>query len=117
MDKSKPYRLKEPMLIATDQDVPYYMVPANTVLYHQKGFEEGHQLYVVEVLIKGDFAADRLAENASVEKTWLFSMNADEVSKVLNEYPLSKDDLVRILKARRMTREDLAQIVREWKDE
>ena len=37
MDKGGPYRLKEPMLVATNKDVPYYMIPANTVLYRQRG--------------------------------------------------------------------------------
>jgi hypothetical protein len=113
---SKPvYRLNEPMLIATPKGAPYYMIPAGTALHFQHGFDEGHQLYTIEVLAMGKLPADQIAEK-EVETTWLDPIDADDVSKILHQYPLPKDDLVRILKAKKMTRDDLAQIVREWKD-
>lgn len=110
------YRLKEPMLLATPQGEPYYMVPNGTVLHFQKGFAEGHQLYTIEVLAKGKLPAEQISEK-EVEASWLDPIDADDVSRILQQYPLSKDDLVRILKGRKMTRDDLAQIVREWKDD
>jgi hypothetical protein len=114
---SKPvYRLNEPMLIATPKGAPYYMIPAGTALHFQQGFDEGHQLYTIEVLAMGKLPADQISEK-EVEATWLDPIDADDVSKILQQYPLPKDDLVRILKAKKMTRDDLAQIVREWKDD
>jgi hypothetical protein len=115
--ESKPtYRLREPMLIATSKGEPYYMIPAQTVLHYKEGFAEGHQLYTIDVLAKG-LPADQVAAGAPVESTWLYPIDAEDVSKILQQYPLSRDDLVRILKARKMTRDDLAQIVRDWKDD
>ena len=110
------YRLNEPMLIATPKGAPYYMIPAGTALHFQQGFDEGHQLYTIEVLAMGKLPADKISEK-EVEATWLDPISADDVSRVLQQYPLSKDELVRILKAKKMTRDDLAQIVREWKDD
>lgn len=114
MDKNYGFRLKEPMRISTTGERPYYLIPASTVLYHQKGFDEGHQLYTIEVLVKGNLEADRLQKNESSEPIWLYPVEADDVAKLMQDYPLTKDDLIRILKARKMTREELAQIVREW---
>ncbi len=116
MDKAFGFRLKEPMLISTDNNKPYYLIPANTILYHQRGFDEGHQLYTIEVLIKGNIEADRLKPSEAGEPIWLYPIEPDDLSKLQREYPVSKDDLIRILKARRVTKEDLAQIVRDWKD-
>ncbi|MFC3469401.1 hypothetical protein ACFOHT_05950 [Massilia oculi] len=116
MENKPVYRLTEPMLIASGKGEPYYMIPANTVLRFKEGFAEGHELYTIEVFYKGKLPAEQLSSHASSESTWLYQLDADDVSKVLNQYPLSKDDLVEILKARKMTRDDLAQIVREWKD-
>lgn len=117
MDAKPSYRLNEPMLIAVSTGAPYYMIPANTVLHFKKGFDEGHELYTIDVFFKGTLPADKLSGSAHTQSTWLYQIDADSVSTVLKQYPLSKDDLVRILKARKMTREELAQIVRDWKDE
>lgn len=117
MDNKPVYRLNEPMLISTSKGEPYYMIPANTVLRFQQGFAEGHQLYTIEVYVKGKLPADQISPSAPTESTWLYPIGAEDVSTILRQYPLSKDDLVRILKARKMTRDDLAQIVRDWKED
>jgi hypothetical protein len=111
------FRLKEPMLISSNGGESYYMIPANSVLHYQRGFSEGHQLYSMEVLVKGELAADRISKDTPTESAWLYRIDADEVAKIMGTYPLSKDDLIRILKARKVTRDELAQIVREWKDD
>ena len=116
MTKKSVYRLNEPMLIATPDGAPYYMIPAGTVLHFQHGFEEGHQLYTIEVLTKGKLPADLISEK-EIEKTWLDPIAPDDIPRILQQYPLPKDELVKILKAKKMTRDDLAQIVREWKDD
>lgn len=114
MDKSYAFRLKEPMLIATSGETPHYLLPANTVLYHQESFSEGHSLFTLEVMFKGKLEADRLAAGDIAEPLWLYSAETEDVGKLLKDYPLSKADLVRILKARQVTREELEQIIVDW---
>lgn len=116
MEPKPLYRLREPMLIATNKGEPYYMIPARTILRYQTAFAEGHQLYTIDVYAKG-LSADQLVAGSSVGLTWLYPIDAEDVSKILEQYPLSKDELVRILKARKMKRADLARLVREWKDD
>jgi hypothetical protein len=111
------YQLDEPMLISSNKGESYYMLPKNTVLHLEQSFAEGHQLYAINVFSKGKLPATQIREDASIESTWIYPMDAEDVSKILQQYPLSKSDLIQILKARKMTRDDLAQIVRDWKDE
>jgi hypothetical protein len=117
MENKSLYRLNEPMLISSSKGEPYYMIPTNTVLHFQQGFAEGHQLYTIQVFSKGKLPATQISAETPTESSWLYPIDADDVSAILNQYPLSKDDLIRILKARKMTRDELAQIVRDWKDD
>lgn len=117
MENKTLYRLDEPMLISSSKGAPYYMIPTNTVLRFQQGFAEGHQLYTIQVFSKGKLPATQISSEAAVESSWIYPIDADDVTTILHQYPLSKEDLIRILKARKMTRDELAQIVREWKDD
>ena len=82
------YKLKEPMLIATSTGEPFYMIPKNTVHRFQKGYAEGHQLYTIEVFFKGKLPADELPPQAPTESTWLYQLDADDIPKVRQQYPL-----------------------------
>jgi len=116
MDKRFAFRLKEPLLISTGSQQPYYLLPANTVLYHQESFAEGHARYAIEVIYQANFDGERLKEGEFADPLSLFSMEPEDAGKLLKDYPLSKDDLVRILKARQVTRAELEQMVLEWVD-
>lgn len=116
MDKEFAFKLKEPLLIATSSEKQNYLLPANTVLFHQQSFAEGHSLYAIEVLYKGKFSSEPLSKDTFAEPLWLYNMETEDVGTLLKNYPLSKEDLVRILKARQVTREDLEQIILEWAD-
>lgn len=116
MDKEFAFRLKEPALIATQSGQERYLLPADTVLFHQASFAEGHSLYAIEVMLDGQLQRERLKQGEFAEPLWLYNVATEDVKKLLNEYPLSKEDLVSILKARQITREELEQIVLEWVD-
>lgn len=116
MDKEFAFRLKEPALIATQSGQQRYLLPASTVVYHQTGFAEGHSLYAIEVMFGGGLQLERLKQGEFAEPLWLYNVETEDVKKLINEYPLSKEDLISILKARQITREELEQIVLEWVD-
>jgi chromosome segregation and condensation protein ScpB len=44
------------------------------------------------------------------------TVRLEEVATLVQNTPITKEDLTRILKARKVTRDDLAQLVRDWKD-
>ncbi len=116
MNKEFAFRLKEPALIATPSGLDRYLLPANTVVFFQAGLDEGPGLYAIQVMFGGGLQLERLKQGESAERLWLDSVEIEDVKKLLNDYPLSKDDLVSILKARKITREELEQIVLEWID-
>jgi hypothetical protein len=109
------YSIEEPLLIDGGKQNAYSILPVGTVLYLDKSWPEGHSTYHVYFHFKGDFKATA-ADSKMITPLWLRTVDADEVTKLMSEYPVSRDDLLAILKVRKMTRDDLAQIVRDWKD-
>lgn len=117
--KTTYYLTKEPMLISgTTDDKNFYMIPAGTPMYFDKAFNEGHQRYIIYANFKGNLQAEEINSDKSnlIDPVWLYQIDKEDVTKLIQKYPLSKADLLNILKARSITRDELAQIVREWKD-
>lgn len=109
----------EPMLLGTEGQVQdFHVLPAGAALYKFKDFPEGHTTYLAYINIKGPFASKRIESNEAnlIDPMWAMRISPEEVAVLVQNTPISKDDLIRILKARKMTRDDLTQIVREWKD-
>lgn len=116
MKKDLAFKLSEPLLFATQDGSQHYLLPAGATLFFQKGYDEGHAIYTMEVVFKGKFEAERITDLQQAEPLWVYTIEDKDLKKLVQNYPISKDDLVRILKARKMTRDDLADIVRNWKD-
>jgi len=118
--KTQYLKTMEPLLLNAGGETQYFhLLPSGTPLFKDHSFPEGHTTYVAYINIKGAFAAETL-ETDKVNFSapiWARTVQKEEVSKLMSDVPVSKDDLVRIMKARKMTREELAQIVRDWKDE
>ena len=107
--------LNEPLLIEGETNKYYSLLPAGTVLYHDKSWPEGHETLHVYFNLKGNIDFQK-ADPSVVSPLWLRTVDPAELTKLLQDYPLTKNDLVRILKARKISRDELAEIVREWKD-
>lgn len=115
MKRPKAFTTKEPLLIEGEIQKTYSLLPAGTVLYHDKSWPEGHDTFHVYFHFKGNLESEP-ANPDVIAPLWLRSVDRSEVIKLIQEYPLSKDELVKILKAKKMTREELADIVREWRE-
>jgi hypothetical protein len=119
MSGTKYLKTTEPLLLTAGGEAKYFhILPAGTAMYKDYSFPEGHTRYIVYVNFKGAFAADVIESDKQnlIDPIWAYTIEKDDVQKLLAETPISKDDLVRILKARNITREELAQIVREWRE-
>lgn len=115
MNTKKAYRLDEPLLIEGEKQNSYSLLPQGTVLYYDKSWDEGHSTYHVYFNFKGEFKSTAV-ENNGIDPIWLRTVPADELPKLLSEYPVSLEELTAILKAKRATKQDLVQILRDWKD-
>lgn len=115
MDPKKAFRIQEPLLIEGKEQNSYSLLPVGTVLYYDKSWDEGHSTYHVYFHFKGAFKSERVDGN-TISPIWLNTIDAEELPKLMSEYPVSRDELISILKAKRATKQDLVQILREWKD-
>jgi hypothetical protein len=119
MSKTTYLELQEPLLLHSGGDLKnFHMLPPGTALYADRSFPEGHTRYIVYINIKADFARKQVTSDKPnfIAPIWAYPVQPSDLSTLISETPVSKDDLVRILKARKMTREELAQVVREWQD-
>lgn len=115
MNDKKAFRLEEPLLIEGEKQNNYSLLPAGTVLYYDKSWAEGHSTYHVYFHFKGAFKSVPTDGNG-IDPIWLRTIDSDELSKLMTEYPVSKEELTNILKAKRATKQDLVQILRDWTD-
>ena len=115
MNDKKAFRLEEPLLIEGEKQNNYSLLPMGTVLYYDKSWAEGHNTYHVYFHFKGDFKSVPV-DGSGIDPIWLRTIESDELSKLLTEYPVSREELTNILKAKRATKQDLVQILRDWTD-
>lgn len=116
MTSKTAFTIEEPLLIEGEQQKTYSLLPAGSVLYLDKSWPEGHQTFHVYFHFKGDFKAAP-ADPKTISPLWLRTIDREELPKLLNEYPLSKQELATILRARGVTKAELTQILREWPEE
>lgn len=119
MEKTEYIKTLEPLFLRSEGKSEYFhILPSGTALYKYHEFPEGHTTYMVYINIKGEFKSKSITSDKPnlVYPIWADTIQPEQISKLLSNTPISKDDLVDILKARKMTRNELAQIVREWKD-
>lgn len=115
ISSQKAFTTRQPLLIEGEDQQTYSLLPAGSVLYHDKSWPEGHETFHVYFHFKGKLEAEP-ADADVIAPLWLRTVERNEVGKLANEYPITKEELVKILKAQKMTREELAQIVREWRE-
>jgi len=116
MTSKKAFTTTEPLLIESEQQKTYSILPAGTVLYLDKSWPEGHQTFHAYFHFKGQFSSTPADPN-SISPIWLRTVDRDELPKLLNEFPLSKQEIMTILRARSVTKSELTQILRDWPDD
>lgn len=115
MNSKKAVRLEEPLLIEGEKQNSYSLLPAGTVMYYDKSWDEGHSTYHVYFHFKGEFKSVP-TDSEDIDPIWLRTIDSDELPKLMSDYPVSREELISILKAKRATKQDLVQILRDWKD-
>jgi hypothetical protein len=109
------HELKQPLLLAgAGSPNAHYLLPQGTSLYYDQAFPEGFVRYKVYINVEGV----KLESREANEKFWLnpltaFPVDADNLSKLLREQPLTKEDLAAILKSGSISKADIRQLLRE----
>lgn len=87
------FKLEEPLLIEGEQQKTYSLLPAGLILYLDKIWAEAHQTFHVCFHFKGEFSATPADPN-SISPLWLRKADREALPKLLNDYPLSKQERV-----------------------
>jgi hypothetical protein len=110
--------LQAPMLVRTkDPDKPYYLLPAGTALYFHGSMPEGFDRYFIYVNTRAQLPTAPEEKPGLIDPIWVDPIDDQNLSGVLQKYPLTRNDLARILKAQKMKRADLEALLRDWKDD
>jgi len=116
MSSKHAFKIKEPLLIEGEQQKNYSILPIGSVMYLDKSWPEGHETFHVYFHFKGDLASTPVDPNV-ISPAWLRTVDRDELPNLLNEYPLSTEELIAILKSRKISKAELVQILRDWPED
>lgn len=111
-------KTQEPFVIeGPNDDGRNYMLPAGTVLYHDKHYGEGFTRYIVYFNYKGPIAHDEVPMEPKyggvlIAPLWLSDVEAQDVDANVRRLPISRADVAAAVKSGDITREDLAAILR-----
>lgn len=115
---SKFHILKEPMIFESESaEDKSYLIPSGTTLYFDKAFPEGHVRYIIYINYKGKALELQESDKPGfIAPSWIHQIDKDELTQLMNKYPLSKDDLKRILKSNSFTRAELIEIINSYQE-
>jgi len=112
MKTTKAFTTTEPLLIEAEKQNSFSVLPMGTVLYLDKSWPEGHDTFHVYFHFKGQLVATP-ANAEVIAPLWLRVVERAEVTKLMAEYPLTKEELTSILRGQKLTKDELVQILRE----
>lgn len=110
------HKLEFPLLLAgAGSTTHHYLLPQGTSLYYDQAFPEGFVRYKVYVNVEGV----KLESREATEKFWLdpltaFPVDAEQLRKLLRDYPLTKDDLAAILKSSKISKAEIRGLLEEF---
>lgn len=112
----KMYRINEPLQIS-GEDGGHYFLPTGTVLYLEKSFDEGHDLYWTPFFHKGRIDATEVHlepkhQGRLVVPQWLNNLDGMQLKELFSAFPLTTSDIKAAVRANQLTREDLLEIIR-----
>lgn len=114
----KMYRIKEPLLISNGEFEGIYILPAGTVLYLDGSMPEGFYRFIIYANFNGIPDSEKIPMKLEwggnyIAPVWLEKITKDELKKMMQQFPLTKKNVLEIIKSNELTRDDLADIVRQ----
>lgn len=110
------HKLEFPLVLTgAESTAHHYLLPHGTTLYYDQAFPEGFVRYKVYVNVEGV----KLESHKATEKFWLdpltaFPVDAEQLRKLLRDYPLTKDDLAAILKSSKISKTEIRGLLEEF---
>lgn len=113
---TKVHKLKYPLILSSDTgDVNHHLLPVGTVLYYDKAFPEGFTRYRIYVNVdRMPLELESLDDPTSIQPIEASAPGKEDLSRLLREYPLSKNELRSILKSGAVSQEEIRQLLEEF---
>lgn len=113
---TKIHTLTAPLLVAAqDSSKNLHLLPRGATLYFDKAFPEGFTSYKIYVNVdRMPLPLEQLADPTEIRPIEAFAPSAEDLRRLLRDYPLTRDDLVSILKSTKMEKQEIRSILAEY---
>jgi hypothetical protein len=113
---TKVHILEAPMLLTSpSQSKNMHLLPKGTVLYFDKAYPEGFVRYKVYINIdRLPLPLATLDDPTLIDPIEATKPTSEELRKLLNNYPLTRDDLAAILKSSAISKEEIKKLLLEY---
>lgn len=112
----KIHTLEYPLVLSSDEESKnFHLLPKGTTLYFDKAFPEGFTRYKVYINIdRLPLKLQELADPTEIIPIEAFSPDKEILRKLLQDYPLTKNDLIAILKSGKISKEEIHDLLNEY---
>lgn len=113
---TKIHQLEFPLLVSSERESKItHMLPAGTTLYFDQAYPEGFTRYKVYINVdRMPLGLKDLADPTTIIPIDGAAPSGADLRKLLNSYPLTKNDLEAILKSGKVTREEIKALLTEY---
>ena len=114
---TKIHTLAAPLIVAAQDSSSknWHFLPKGTTLYFDRSFPEGFTSYKVYVNVdRMPLPLVELADPTEIRPVDAYAPSAADLRKLLEDYPLTRDDLVSILKSTKMQKAEIRSILAEY---
>ena len=113
---TKVHKLEHPLLLSSDEnDKNYSLLPKGTVLYFDQAFPEGFTRYKVYINIdRMPLDLKELGDPTIISPIEASFPSPEQLSKLLSQYPLTKEDIKSLLKSGYLSKDDIRALLEEF---
>jgi hypothetical protein len=112
----KVHKLEFPLLLSgADEHGPFQLLPKGTTLYQDQTYPEGFTRYIMYVNVdRLPLPARELNDSTEIRPLTAFAIDKHDLKRLLDENPLTKEELVGILKSGRLSKDDIREVLTEF---
>lgn len=113
---TKVHKLEFPLILNSDEaSKSFHLLPKGTTLYFDQAYSEGFTRYKVFINIdRMPLKLQELDEPTTIIPIEAYAIDKEGLSKLLQDYPLTKSDLISILKSGYISKEEIRELLAEY---
>ena len=113
---SKIHKLEFPLLLEGEEATNnFHLLPKGTTLYFDKAYPEGFTRYKVYINIdRLPLKLEEINDPTSILPIEAHVPNKEDLTRLLNKYPLTKSDLGSILRSGQLSKEEIKEVFEDF---